>query len=195
MRQDLYSRRYEGSHPNESERDFVSLHSRYRDALRTLYVKILYFQAKSVVFLSKNTPSRNAAEVVKWADWDIMLAEIKEKENIFKKVEEQWRDLKFDEECNLLKKRHEQSMEELSAVQDEVSRVRRVILQVQHESKRERLLRWMASVDPSENYNSARARHISSTGDWLVEANSSFRKWEKAPNSLLWLQGKGSALL
>jgi hypothetical protein len=124
-----------------------------------------------------------------------MLAEIREQDNVLKAIEEQWRDLQFDEECNLLNERHEQNREELSAVQDEVSRVRRVILQVQHESKRERLLRRMASVDPSENYNSARARHISSTGDWLVEANSSFRKWEKAPNSLLWLQGKGSALI
>lgn len=195
MRQDLYSRRYEGSHPNESKREFVSLHSSYRDALRTLYVKILYFQAKSVVFLSNNTVSRTAAEGVKRDDWDTMLAEIKKQDNIFKAVEEQWRDLKYDEECNLLNERHEQNMEELSAVQDEVSRVRRVILQVQQDSKRQRLLKWLASVDPSENYNSARARHVSSTGDWLVEANRSFKKWEKASNSILWLHGKGSVLL
>ena len=191
MREALYHRRYESTDHGESKREFETSHISYRDALRALYVKILSFQATSVCFLSKRTFSRVTADMVKWNDWDNMLAEIKKQENTLKSIEEQWRDMKYDEECKLHNDRHEQRMSGLSAIEDEVSRVRSVIMQAQNNKEREELLRWLCPVDPSKNYNSARESHALSTGDWLVEKSSDFKNWEKAPNSLLWLHGKG----
>ena len=191
MREALYHRRYESTDHGESKREFETSHISYRDALRALYVKILSFQATSVCFLSKRTFSRVTADMVKWNDWDNMLAEIKKQENTLKSIEEQWRDMKYDEEYKLHNDRHKQRMSGLSAIEDEVSRVRSVIMQAQNNNEREELLRWLCPVDPSKNYNSARESHALSTGDWLVEKSSGFKNWEKAPNSLLWLHGKG----
>ena len=191
IREALYHQRYESTDHGESRREFVTSHISYRDALRVLYGKILNFQATSVCFLSKRTFSRVTADMVKWNDWDNMLAEIKKQENTLKSIEEQWRDMKYDEECKLHNDRHEQRMSGLSAIEDEVSRVRSVIMQAQNNNEREGLLQWLCPVDPSKNYNSARESHALSTGDWLVEKSSDFKNWEKAPNSLLWLHGKG----
>ena len=99
--------------------------------------------------------------------------------------------MKYDEECKLHNDRHEQRMRGLSEIEDEVSCVLSVIMQAQSDNEREKLLKWLSSVDPSKNYNSARESHALSTGDWLVEKSSDFKNWEKAPNSLLWLHGKG----
>ena len=195
MREDLYRRRYESTDHSESKREFATLHISYRDTLRALYVKILKLQATSVCFLSKNTFSRVTADMVKSNDWDNMLAEIKEQENTLKCIEEQLRDMKYEEECKLHNDRHEQRMKGLSAIENEVSRVRRVITQAQNNTAREKLLKWLSSVDPSKNYNSVRENHVLSTGDWLVEESSDFRNWEKAPNSLLWLHGPGKTPL
>jgi N-terminal domain of NWD NACHT-NTPase len=191
MREALYHQRYESTDHGEPKREFVTSHISYRDALRALYVKILSFQATSVCFLFKNTFSRVTADMVKWNDWDNMLAEIKEQENAFKSIEEQWRDMKYDEECKLHNDRHKQRVRGLSAIEDEVSRVRSAIMQARNDNEREKLLKWLSSVSPSKNYNSARESHALSTGDWLVEKSSDFKNWEKAPNSLLWLHGKG----
>jgi hypothetical protein len=195
MREALYHRRYESTDHGESKREFAALHISYRDTLRALYVKILNFQATSVCFLSKNTFSRVTADMVKWNDWDNMLAEIREQENILKCIEEQWRDMKYEEECKLHNDRHEQRMRGLSEIEDEVSRVRSVITQAQNNTEREKLLKWLSSVDPSKNYNSVRENYVLSTGDWLVEESSDFRNWEEVPNSLLWLHGPGKTPL
>jgi hypothetical protein len=195
MREALYHRRYESTNHGEPKREFAALHISYRDTLRALYVKILNFQATSVCFFSKNTFSRVTADMVKWNGWDNMLAEIKEQENILKCIEEQWRDMKYDEECKLHNHRHEQRMRGLNEIEDEVSRVRSVITQAQNNTEREKLLKWLSSVDPSKNYNSVRENYVLSTGDWLVEESSDFRNWEEAPNSLLWLHGPGKTPL
>jgi hypothetical protein len=176
---------------DEPKTDFSALHIGYREVLRALYVEILRFQATSVRFLSKNMFGRVIADTVKWNDWDKMLADIEEQENAIKSTEEQWRDMKYDEECNLNATRHEQRMRGLSAIEEEVSRVRNVIMQAQKDNEREELLKWLSSVDPSTNYNSARRNHAESTSDWLVEKSSDFKKWKSDPNSFLWLHGQG----
>ncbi len=191
IRESLYQRRYESNHDDKLMRESANSHITYRDALRSLYVKILSFQATSICFLSKNTLSRTMADMVKWDDWKEMLAEIKEQEGIFKSIGEQWRDMKYEEECKLNNERHEQKMRGIRAFQDEVSRLREVIEKAQADEERKRLLEWLFSVDPSTNYNYAHERNTSSRGDWLVKESSDFKNWEKAPNSLLWLHGKG----
>ena len=193
MREALYHRRYESTDHGESKREFTASHSSYRDALRALYVEILNFQATCLCFLSKNTFKRATADMVKWNDWDTMLDEIKEQERRLKSIEEQWRDMKYEEECKLFSDQHEQRMAGLNAIEDEVSRVRCAIEEARNDNAREKLLDWLSSsVDASENYNSARESHALSTGDWLVEKSSDFKNWETAPNSLLWLHGKGT---
>jgi hypothetical protein len=72
-----------------------------------------------------------------------------------------------------------------------VSGLRKAIEDEQKDSKRKELLNWLTSIDPSKNYNSARDKHESCTGDWLVKGNKDFEHWKTAPNSLLWLNGKG----
>lgn len=195
MREALYHRRYESTDDGESKREFATLHISYRDALRALYVKILNFQATSVCFLSKTTFSRVTANMVVWNDWASMLDEITKQENVFESIEKEWRDMKYEEESKRHNDQHEQRMRGLSAVQDEVSRVRSLITQAQNNTEREKLLDWLSSVDPSKIYNSVRKSYISSTGDWLVERSSDFENWKKAPNSLLWLHGPGKSLL
>jgi len=130
---------------------------------------------------------------VKWTDWEKMLAEIKEQEDVLTSVEEQWRDMKYDEECRLLNDRHRERMQGSRAIEEEVSRVHSIVMQAQHNKERKELLTWLSSVDPSQNYNNARAIHASSTGSWLLES-SDFKRWEETPNSLLWLHGKGIIL-
>jgi flagellar biosynthesis GTPase FlhF len=191
MRESLYHRRYELN--SDKLKGFSASHIGYRDALRALYVKILSFQATSVCFLSKNTLTRFGSDLVKRNDWDNLLVEIKNQENTLKSTEEQWRDTKYDQECELHGVRHEQRMRELNAIEEEVTRVRNAIVQTQKDNEREALLRWLSTVDPSSNYNSARREHALSTSQWLVEQSSDFQKWEVDPNSLLWLHGAAGA--
>jgi hypothetical protein len=191
IREDLYRRRYESAENSESKREFVTSHVSYRNALKALYYEIINFQATCFCFLSKSTFSKTMADTVKWHDWDTMLGKIKEQEINFKSIEEQWRDVKYEEECISQRDRHKDQMRGLRAVEEEVSRVGRLFKQARNDEERTKLLEWLYSVDPSKDYNDARAAYAFSTGDWLVKANSDFRNWEKAPNSLLWLHGRG----
>lgn len=195
MREALYHRRYGSNGHDESRNKFDSLHVGYRDALRTLYVEILEFQATSACFLAKNTFARVTGDMVTWNNWDTMLGAIKEQENILESIEKQWRDMKYDDECKSLHDRHEQRMGSLNAIEAEILRVHDVIRQAQNNYEREKLLKWLSSVDPSKNYNSACKGHAVSTGDWLVKDSGDFRNWQEAPNSLLWLHGPGMILL
>lgn len=194
MRETLYHRRYEVSCNDESTKSFSTSHISYRDALRALYVKILSFQAISVCFLSENTFQRLASDTAKWNDWDKMLIEIKDLEITLKSTEEQWRDMKYDEECELHRARHEERMKRLSVVEEEIARVRKAIVDAQKNRERQGLLKWLASsIDPSTNYNSARRDHALSTSQWLVEQSEDFKTWCNDQTSFLWLHGSAGA--
>jgi hypothetical protein len=156
-------------------------------------VKILSFQATSVYFLSKNTLIRLGSDVVKLHAWGGMLIEIKTQETALKSTEDQWRDMKYEEEYELQVSQHEQHMKRLCAIEEEVARVCNVIEQTQKDKERQKLLKLLFSVDPSSNYNSARRDHAHSTSQWLVNQSSDFEKWEKDANSLLWLHGAAGA--
>src|SRR5438045_1916667 len=94
--------------------------------------------------------SRVMVDMAKWNDWVNMLDKIKKQENTFKSIEEQWRDMKYDEECKLHNDRHEQRMRGLSEIEDEVSCVLSVIMQAQSDNELEKLLKCLSSVDPSK---------------------------------------------
>lgn len=193
MREILYHERYESTDSQMSMVKFESLHNEYRDMLKKLYTEILRFQITSICFLSKHPVGIVMRELVKWNDWDSMLAEIRGQETVLKSVEQQWRDMKIDEECKLLEDRHRQRMGGLRLIENEMSRLRGIIKDVQSSGERRDLLSWLSSVDFSTNYNSARHSHALSTGDWLVGKNVDFKHWANAPNSHLWLSGKGTA--
>jgi hypothetical protein len=61
----------------------------------------------------------------------------------------------------------------------------------QSEQRRKMILNWLSVVDPSANYNAARSKHEEGTGDWFLNGKR-FEDWKTAPNSVLWLHGKGN---
>jgi hypothetical protein len=197
MREQLYHRLYERheSHGDKShvrEKSPVSTsHISYREALKELYVAILKFQATCFCFLSKMTGVRIAQDAVIWKDWNALFGEIEDKETKFGKIEYQWQDDQYELEYESERERHIDSLAQLGAIKEEINRVHKVIEKNRMDGQRESLLHWLSSVDPSSNYNSARKKHQSSTGDWLVLRNEEFRNWMQTENSLLWLNGKG----
>ena len=191
IRESLYHHRYGRNGNYDTKKELASSHVGYRDALRALYVEILRFQATNVCFFSKDSFIRFGEGIMKWNAWDTMLADIKSKEVVMMSLERQWSDTKLQEECDLLKQRHDQQVENLDAIQKEISRLRDVVLRVRTDHQRKELLAWLSSIKPSTNYNASRRRHEPSTGDWLVKKNKNFKRWQEEPNSLLWLHGKG----
>lgn len=54
----------------------------------------------------------------------------------------------------------------------------------------EQALRWLSSIDPSSNHNSAHMKHEPTTGEWFLESDD-FKSWEgDSSNNFLWLHGK-----
>lgn len=195
LREILYHQRYESGSCQISEPTVSDPHTIYKDGLRALYIKILGFQVTSICHLSENVFARAANDVRKSNDWGSKLDEIKLAESRVLSLEQQWRDMKFDEENKKLVHRHEQRMQGLTAIKDEVSRIAKLIQETTVSNERSDLLNWLSSVDPSINYNSARRKQTLSTGDWLVKENHDFKNWEKSPNSMIWLNGKGNATI
>lgn len=190
VRENLYRRRYKEKIDFANKEEFAPSHIVYRDALKSLYVKILSFLMTNICFLSKGTVQRNTSDMIKWTKWDELLADVKSQDVAFKSVEEQWRDVKYQEECELQESRHEERLAALNAAKVEISRVYQAILQTQNDHKRVALLEWLSTVDPSANYNTGRDKHEDSTGEWLVKSTE-FEDWKLSKSSLLWLHGKG----
>lgn len=194
LREFQYHQRYEahGSNYQRSLHAITEPHAIYRDTLKALYIKILRFQVTSICHLSQNSFARVADDVRISNDWDSMLAEVELAESRVVSLEQQWRDMKFDEETTKLMSRHEQQIEGLALIKDEVALISKLLKEVGESENRLKLLQWLSTVDPSANYNAARRRHALSTGDWLVKENRDFANWKTAPSSLIWLNGKGN---
>lgn len=195
MRENLYSRLYESSSSDQDGKAFLPSHIVYRDALKELYTRILKFQATSVCYYSRNGAFRVGLDMVRWDSWESLLANIKTQEEEFRKINEIWKDVRYGEECYALEKRHQESMKSLNSIGIDVSGLRKAIEEAGRDSRRQELLDWLSSIDPSTNYNSARKKHESKTGDWFVEHNDCFKHWEDNSNSLLWLHGKGTTIV
>lgn len=143
-------------------------------------------------YYSKNTGSRAILDMVKYDDWNSLVDSIRTQEEEFRKINELWKDTKYEEECTAVEKRHQESMKSLVSISSDVSGLRKAIEDAQHDRQRKELLDWLSSIDPSENYNSARDKHEATTGNWLLNGNEDFKRWKTASNSLLWLHGKGT---
>jgi N-terminal domain of NWD NACHT-NTPase len=190
MREQLYQRLYEEhkSHDEKSEvrekKPTSSSHLPYREALRDLYVAILKFQATCFCFLSKRTGTRIAQDAVIWKDWNNLFGEIKDKETKFCEMSQQWKDDRYEDECEATQERHVENLARLGAIEEEVSRVREAIEQNGMDEQRESLLCWLSSGDPSTKHKIARDNHQSLSGDWLVLRNEEFQRWKKTESSL-----------
>jgi hypothetical protein len=60
------------------------------------------------------------------------------------------------------------------------------------DASRRRLISWLSRgvPDPSEEHNTARAKHEETTGSWFLESDK-FETWLHSSNSFLWLNGGG----
>jgi hypothetical protein len=192
MGEDLYSRRCE-SNSSVQLRAFLPELILYKDALKKLYTLILKFLASTICYYSTSTVTRISRDIVKWNSWDL-LADIKIQEAVFREIINVWKDTRYEEERIAFEKRHREIIKRGNSIGNDVSSLRKDIEYAQRDSRRRALLDWLSSIDPSENYNSARKRHVTETGDWLIKGNEDFKHWEHAPNSLLWLHGKGNTI-
>jgi hypothetical protein len=84
-----------------------------------------------------------------------------------------------------------QSHDELKSGVRQLINTSKTIATRMDKAERERLLNWLSSTDPSLNYNSARQKHESCTGDWLIH-DDRFQSWFNNGYSFLWLHGKGT---
>ncbi|KAI9871132.1 MAG: hypothetical protein M1830_003282, partial [Pleopsidium flavum] len=50
-------------------------------------------------------------------------------------------------------------------------------------------LRWLSSINPSSNHETACKKHEPTTGDWFLRSDD-FEIWKNGTNNLLWLHGK-----
>lgn len=201
MRESLYRRRLESYVADAGLRESNDSHVIYRNFLKDLYVEILNFQATTFVFLSGHTLSRDTKDMVGWNSWDDMLATIKAREAKLKSTEALWHDTMYFNDWEFKKQQHQESVGELNAINDEVSRFAKVMVQAQNNKVRTELLQWMGNgINPSSNYNMLWDKHerdsssetgISMTGNWLLRENDQFKQWENDPNSLLWMHGQG----
>ncbi len=184
MRQRLYERQYKAVDSSEE------LHE-YRDTLKELYVRILKFEAKCVCYYSKNQMSRLSRDVAKWDLWDSMLQDVVVQEGDFVKLYEIWKDLIARDEYEKLSSRHDQTMDVMKLISDNIVAFKQAVSSAQSDGNRAKLIQWLSAADPSINYISAREKHEAETGDWLIKESTDFKNWKNAPNSFLWVNGKG----
>lgn len=164
-----------------------------QDGLEKLYRQILTLQAEAYCYYAGNA-SRLARDIVKWDDWDALLAAVKEREYSFLQINEVWRDATYDDECTAVQKRHEETRSDLQAIGADLSGLRQAIDEVRQDKKRSNLLDWLCKVDHSISFNNNRNRHEEGTSEWLLKDCEEFTNWQKLPASFLWLHGKGKYL-
>lgn len=166
----------------------------YKGALEVLYQHILRFQITGYCYYARNTAVRLSQDLVKWNEWEVLLGKVREQEVNFAAVNATWRDSTYAEECSAADKRHEEVISQWQHIGTDVSGLLEAVRSAQKEKKRQELVQWLCTVDPSEAYNAARNKHIEGTSDWLVKQSEEYEAWENDPSSLLWLHGKGPSM-
>lgn len=206
IQEDLYFRRWETNSDKNSTNTFLPAHVGYRSTLRQLYVLVLKFQASSVCYFTKDGVLRTLSDMVKHDDWEGLLEDIEKQDAAMCLAYDRLNDVRIEEEFEKLEHRHAQNLEALLSVSKDVSGIHsgvagiwndftafsRAVEETRRDRDRQSLLDWLSSVDPSTNYNSAREKHETGTGDWLVVGNKQFNTWKKTGNSFMWINGKGN---
>ena len=196
MQEELYYERWEDKADRNDKARFKQSHKGYRDTLKALYIQVLKYQATSVCYFTKNGALQVLADVVKWHAWEDMLKALKAQDETMCRTYNLLNDVKIEVEFENLEKRHAEMVDIFKSGFSDIAALRKAIETAQHDSKRSGLLNWLSSVDPSLNYNNARGKRENGgqgTGDWLIRDNDDFNRWKVAPNSLMWLNGKGGS--
>jgi hypothetical protein len=108
-----------------------------------------------------------------------------------KEWDERWRDYTMQEEWEAMRRRHEQRMQKLDAVRQEMERFGQLVVDANMEAKRSEILLWLQVALPATHFDAAVAKRRNyATGQWLLQS-SQFSAWKKTANSFLWLIGKG----
>jgi hypothetical protein len=63
------------------------------------------------------------------------------------------------------------------------------IMDAQQSDEFRKIVAWLAPPDPGTNHDTARQRHESQTGDWLLKS-SQYQSWKTGVVSHLWMYGK-----
>jgi len=131
--------------------------------------------------------------MVDWTDWTELSTAIDIQKESMTEIETQWRDFKLQEQWNMEEKRHNEHMDYLDPISNEIRRISDATINAQRDKNRLSLLKWLSSEDFSARYNDICRRREESTGDWLIESDC-YNDWKKRPSSFLWLYGKGMSL-
>jgi hypothetical protein len=60
---------------------------------------------------------------------------------------------------------------------------------LQHSEEYRKIAAWLSAADPWTNHDSARQRHETQTGDWLLRCKQ-YKEWKLGKSKLLWMYGK-----
>jgi hypothetical protein len=197
IQENLYHHRWEANAGKNSRDGFAPAHKAYRDTLKQLYILVLKYQATSVCYFTKNGIRRFFADMAKSDDWKSLLEDVKRQDNEICLAYNRLNDIRIEEEFEKQDRRHTESLNVQISMSKDLSSLCKAIETANRDSKRQELLQWLCSRSPEEFYNSVRGKRQenTTTGDWLLKGSEDFFNWKAAPNSLLWLNGKGNHLL
>jgi hypothetical protein len=140
MRENLYNRRYESQSSEDDRKTFLASHLMYRDTLKKLFIQILKFQASSVCYLSKSSAFRLGLDIVKWDNWDSSISDVQKREDAFRQVYDVWKDLRDQEDCEAIFARHQEKLNVMISIRDDISGLRSAIKRAQGDTKRTNVL-------------------------------------------------------
>jgi hypothetical protein len=194
MREDLYAHRYESGKSNVDKKTFLNARIQYRKKLQELYSLILKFQAGCVCYYYSGTSSRLLSDLAKWNDWDAAIKDIEDHNTAFVGTYNLMKDSMTQEDYDVLYETHVEANKITKSIGNDVSDLKRAIELAQKDKGRKELLKWLSELKPSENYNSLIEKRGITSANWFLEDKITLR-WEKEPNSLLWLNGKGTTII
>ena len=194
MREDLYAHRYGSDKGNTNQKKFLNIHIQYRKKLQELYSLILKFEAGCVVYYYSGRSTRLLSDLVKWNDWDTAIEEIEHQNTAFVETYDLMKRAMTQEDYDAVYANHVEVNRITKSIGSDISDLKRAIELAQVDGTRKQLLEWLTPVKPSTNYiNLIGTRGINSA-IWFL-ADKITCKWEKEPDSLLWLNGKGMTII
>lgn len=91
----------------------------------------------------------------------------------------------FSRECSV---QMSQILESLAENTDVTLSIQDTIQEAENSSKREKILKWLRTTDPSHNHVAAWEEHEPNTGDWLL-SSPDYSNWRDTPGQSAWLNG------
>jgi hypothetical protein len=189
MREDLYAHRYESWKSNTNQKTFLNIHIQYRKKLQEVYSLILKFQAGCAVYYYSGPSMRLLSDLVKWNGWDSAIGEIEAQNTAFIETYGELQRAMTQEDYDAVYANHVEANMITKSIGNNVSDLKRAIELAQKDDNRKELLKWLTSVKPSTNYNTLIVKRGITSVNWFLKDEITLR-WEKEPDSLLWLNGK-----